>query len=247
MTRSKSIAIGSAVLLAVVSATVAFALNAGFVAAETDSSAAGAAVPVTSTTSYEQYLEAYYSTTTTTGAPTETRPETTTAPEPIVVYEYVDVPVTVPPPRVVEVPAPATATPATAPPPTSAAPPTTALPVTTNPPTTAPPVATTSQPPERGEPEHGGSAPVEILAFDLYGFAEITVADQGPGEQLRFQAIEQDAPWVWEIEQDRGSRVEVKFFNTDNGKEATFVLRYDDGGRRLKTEGDGFPEREERV
>ncbi|MEZ5166583.1 MAG: hypothetical protein R2695_08820 [Acidimicrobiales bacterium] len=50
-------------------------------------------------------------------------------------------------------------------------------------------------------------------------------------------------PWTWQIETDDGSRVQIKFFNTANGKEATFSLSIrSSGGYQLKQEGDGYPE-----
>jgi hypothetical protein len=238
VTRKTSLAIGTAVLLAVVTATVAMALNAGFVA-ESEASTADVEVPVTTTTTYDQYLEEYYANNpTTTLAPTTTT--STTAAEPVVVYEYVDVPVTVPAPRIIYVPVPtdpaAPAAPSSDP---SSAPPTEAPLGTTQPTTTQPPA--TTQPPTTQPPA------MDLLEFDLYGFADITVASHGPGDSLQFWEINQDSPWVWEIEDDNGEKVKVEFFNTSTGDEAKLQLEIRDDGYRLKTEGSGFPDREENL
>jgi len=224
VTRQLSLAIGSAVALAVAAATVALALNSGFVGAETADAAEES--PVTTTTTYEQYLEEWYAANpTTTAAPATTT--TTTAPEPVVVYEYVDVPVSVPPPKIIYVPVPAEPTAPTAP--NATTPTNTSAPDAASPPTTTGVPTTTA-------------APMELLDFDVYGFAEVTVASYGPGDRLQFWQIEQDSPWVWEIEDDGDDEIEVKFFNTANGKEAKFELQIRGDGYRLKTEGDGFSE-----
>ncbi|MDW3220590.1 MAG: hypothetical protein R8F63_18435 [Acidimicrobiales bacterium] len=223
MTRAKSLAVGFAVLIGVVVATSALALNAGFVAAGTGAEAV-AEPPAPTTTTYEQYLEEWYAANPTTTAP----PATTTTPvEPVIIYEYVDVPVTVPPPQIVYVPAPTV----TNPPASTSGPPSTTVPSSSDTTTTRPPTTT--------------AAPMELLEFDLYGFAEVTIASHGPGDRLQAWEIEQDSPWVWEVEDDNGPKVEVKFFNTETGKEAKLSLRLDDDGYKLKTEGDGFAEREE--
>ena len=232
MTRQLSLAIGSAVALAVVAATVALALNTGFVGASS-ADAAEEEAPVTTTTTYEQYLEEWYAAnpTTTSVAPVTT--STTTTLEPVVIYEYVDIPVSVPPPEVIYVPVPVE--PTTTQPPASTP---TTTPTTGGGSEPSPTVTTTTRPPTTT------GAAMELLEFDVYGFADVTVASHGPGDRLQFWLIEQDSPWVWEIEADNGSEIEVKFFNTATEKEAKFELRIRDDGYRLKTEGDGFEEQE---
>lgn len=237
MTRPKSVAIAMAVVTAVVVATAALALNAGFVG-ESEAAISTEEVPVTTTTTYEQYLEEWYAANPTTTAPTTTLPPATTTltPEPVVVYEYVDVPVAVPPPEIVyvtvppETAAPAPTTPAVTTPPASATTP------ATDPPTIAP---TTTRAPTTTQ------APMELLEFDLYGFADVTIASHGPGNRLQVWEVDQNSPWVWEIEDDNGSEVQIKFFNTNNGKEAKLELEIRGNSYRLKTEGDGYPEREQ--
>jgi hypothetical protein len=150
------------------------------------------------------------------------------------------VPVTVPAPEIIYIPV---ESPATAPggpnepqTPAGTSPPSTTAPGPTTPPTTSPPTTTTAPP-----------AP-QLLEFDLYGFAEITVASYGPGDSLQFWEIEKDSPWVWEIKDDGGDKVKVEFFNPQSDSEVKFELEIKSDGRlRLKTEGSGFPSVEEYV
>ena len=229
MTRQLSLAIGSAVALVVAAATVALALNRGFVGASAADAAGDA--PVTTTTTYEQYLEEWYAANpTTSAAPPSSTSTPTTVPEPVVIYEYVDIPVAVPPPEIIYVEVPVESTTTVTPPTTNGGGESPAPAPTTTPTTTAAPTST--------------AAPMDLLEFDVYGFADVTVASYGPGDRLQFWQIEQDSPWVWEIEDDNGDEIEVKFFDTASGKEAKFELSIRGDGYRLKTEGDGFDEQE---
>lgn len=233
MTRQLSLAIGSAVALVVAAATVALALNNGFVGASAaDAADAADDAPVTTTTTYEQYLEEWYAANpTTSAAPASSTSTPTTVPEPVVIYEYVDIPVAVPPPEIIYVEVPAESSTTVTPPPTTNGGGESSAPApTTTPTTTAAPTPT--------------AAPMELLEFDVYGFADVTVASYGPGDRLQFWQIEQESPWVWEIEDDNGDEIEVKFFDTASGKEAKFELGIRGDGYRLKTEGDGFDEQE---
>ena len=186
MPRRNSIAIALAVTVAVIAATAAMVTNASLVQNAGADEVTDTEMPTTTTAS----------------------PSTTAPAEPVVVYEYIDVPVTVPPAEVIYVPVEVPSAPA---------------PPTTNPP---PPPTTV--------------APMELLEFDMYGFVDIVVASHGSGDRLQFWAIEQQSPWVWEIEEDEGPIVEVEFFNPVTEKEAEFRLEIVGDGQKLKMEGSGF-------
>ena len=130
-------------------------------------------------------------------------------------------PATIPSAKVPPTPAPAAAvTPAPLPPTTVTAPPTTAGPVLT----TQPPAPTTVAPPAAAALTYpsfaAGSAATVVLQFD--------------GASISVASVAREANWVFQIDTNGPSTVEIKFFNTVTQRDQEFHATVEGG--RIKVE-----------
>ena len=128
-----------------------------------------------------------------------------------------------PAPVVTAPPTPAPTAPAPTPGPPTTSAPTTQVPTTPAPTTAAP---TTAQP----------ESTTEYLYYSFSGVASQIVIAYHDGNTLEFWSASTESGWVFDVERNSPSVIEVKFFNTNSGDEAKFVIEREGGGLEVKKE-----------
>lgn len=112
--------------------------------------------------------------------------------------------------------------------PTSPAIPTTSVPTSGAPtavaPTTGAPIPSPTQP--------GNTSYLEY-EFEELGTVIVALHD---GNSLEFWSVETEPGWVYRVDDDKPSKVKVKFRRLSDGEEAEFELKFEDGELEMKME-----------